>query len=302
VLAALLGYLLFMPGADRQSEAPTTESAAEVPDASATEPKRADNPPATTVEVASKLVSSRPLKTTDLMVQTVAGKLVIRPAEDDARKRVLLVNDAVIPDLRDDAIVLTHRAVFSDHEVITGFTQCAGSVAPCGRQQPFWLVLREGRPPDLRRVPDLWVGAAGGGISATNNGVAIDLGRWNGELRSAQLTQAGNIVVKRTADTIRPLSRADCAIVAQALEGCAASRDCRSFAKSAQRIPAGQWSQLTRIYHESTGLDVAIFRNLCVRSCELGLTPSFGLIRANACSGAKPRQWRADDPAAGLRR
>ena len=135
-----------------------------------------------------------------------------------------------------------------------------------------------------------------------NNGVAIDLGRWNGELRSAQLTQAGNIVVKRTADTIRPLSRADCAIVAQALEGCAASRDCRSFAKSAQRIPAGQWSQLTRIYHESTGLDVAIFRNLCVRSCELGLTPSFGLMGHDACSGARPRQCGADDPAAGLRR
>jgi len=302
VLTALLGYLLFMPDADRQSESPKTETATEVPVAPAAEPKRADKTPATAVEIASKLASSRPLKTTDLTVETVAGKLVIRPAEDDVRKRVLLVNDAVIPELRDDAIVLAHRAVFSDHEVITGFTQCAGSVAPCGRQQPFWLVLREGRPPDLRRVPDLWVGAAGGRISATNDGVAIDLGRWNGELRSAQLTQAGNIVVKRTGDTTRPLGRADCAIVAQALEGCAASRDCSSFAKSAQSIPARQWSQLTRMYHESTGLDVAVFRGLCVRSCELGLTPSFGLIRANACSGAKPGQWRPDDPAAGLRR
>ena len=221
---------------------------------------------------------------------------------DDVRKRVLRVNDAVIPDLRDDAIVLSHRAVFSDREVITGFTQCAGSVPPCGRQQPFWLVLREGSPPALRRAPELWVGANGGRISATNDGVAIDLGRWDGELRSAQLSQAGNIVVKRTGDTIRPLSRADCAIVAQALEGCAASRDCRSFATSAQRIPARQWNQLTRMYHESTGLDVAVFRALCVRSCELGLTPSYGLIRANACSGAKPRQWRPDDPAAGMRR
>jgi hypothetical protein len=302
VLTALLGYLLFMPGADRQSEAPKTESAAEVPVAPAAELKPAEKPPALPVDVASKLVSSRPLKTTDLAVETVAGKLVIWPALDDVRKRVLLVNDAVIPELRDDAIVLAHRAVFSDREVITGFTQCAGSVPPCGRQQPFWLVLREGRPPDLRRVPDLWVGAAGGRISVTNDGVAIDLGRWDGELRSAQLTQAGNIVVKRTGDTIRPLGRADCAIVAQALEGCAASRDCSSFAKSAQSIPARQWSQLTRMYHESTGLDVAVFRGLCVRSCELGLTPSFGLIRANACSGAKPGQWRPDDPAAGLRR
>ena len=302
VLAALLGYLLFMPGTEPGPEAPKTESAAKVPVAPAAEPEPAEEPLPIVVEVESKLVSSQTLKTTDLSFATIAGKLEIWPAVDDVRKRVLRVNDVVIPDLRDDAIVLSHRAAFSDREVITGYTQCAGSVPPCGRQQPFWLVLREGSPPVLRRAPDLWVGANGGGISATNDGVAVDLGRWDGELRSAQLSQAGNIIVKRTGDTIRPLSRADCAIVAQALEGCAASRDCRSFAKSAQRIPARQWSSLTRMYHESTGLDVAVFRALCVRSCELGLTPSFGLIRANACSGAKPRQWRPDDPAAGMRR
>jgi hypothetical protein len=302
VLAALLGYLLFVPGSDRQPEAPKTESAAKVPMAPAAEPQPAEEPTVIAAEVESKLVSSQPLKTTDLSFETIAGKLQIWPAVDDVRKRVLRVNDSVIADLRDDAIVLSHRAVFADREVITGFTQCAGSVPPCGRQQPFWLVLRKGSPPALRRAPELWVGANGGRISATNDGVAIDLGRWDGELRSAQLSQAGNIVVKRTTDTIRPLSRADCAIVAQALEGCAASRDCRSFARSAQRIPARQWTELTRMYHESTGLDVAIFRNLCVRSCELGLTPSFGLIRANACGGAKPRQWRPDDPAAGMRR
>ena len=302
VMAALLGYLLFMPGADRESEAPTIDSAAEIPVAPAAEPKPAEKPPAAAVEVASRLVSRQPLKATDLTVATLAGKLVIWPAEDDARKRVLLLYDEVIPGLREDAIVLAHRAVFSDREVITGFSQCAGSVLPCGRRQPFWLVLREGQPPGLRRLPDLWVGAGGGQVSATNDGVAIDLGRWDGDQRSAQLTRAGNIAVKRTDDAIRPLSRADCAIVAQALEACADSRDCSSFAKSAQRIPARQWSQLTRMYHESTGLDVAVFRGLCVRSCELGLTPSFGLIRANACNGAKPGQWRPDDPAAGLRR
>jgi hypothetical protein len=302
VLATLLGYLLFMPGTERDSNSPKIAVAAKGPVAPAEEPKPAEKPPATAVEIASKLVSSQSLKTTDLSFATIAGKLEIWPAVDDVRKRVLRVNDAVIPDLRDDAIVLSHRAVFSDHEVITGFTQCDGSNPPCGRQQPFWLVLRKGSPPALRRAPELWVGVNGGRISATNDGVGIDLGRWDGELRSAQLSQAGNIVVKRTGDAIRPLSRADCAIVAQALEGCAASRDCSSFARSAQRIPARQWSQLTRMYHESTGLDVAVFRGLCVRSCELGLTPSFGLIRANACGGAKPRQWRPADPAAGLQR
>ena len=291
-MAALLGYTLLVPRADRPPPVPAeSESAAEVPAAPPAEPRPADEPPATAVEV--KLVSRQPLKAAELTVDTVAGKLVIWPAEDDVRKRVLLLYDEVIPGLREDSIVLAHRAVFSDRDVITGFAQCAGSVPPCGRQQPFWLVLREGRPPDLRRAPDLWIGAEGGEISATNDGVAIDLGRWDGELRSAQLTPAGNIVVERTSDTIRPLSRADCAIVAQALEGCAASRDCSSFARSAQRIPARQWSQLTRMYHESTGLDVAVFRGLCVRSCELGLTPSFGLIRANACSGAKPSAMAA---------
>jgi hypothetical protein len=56
------------------------------------------------------------------------------------------------------------------------------------------------------------------------------------------------------------------------------------------------------MYHESTGLDVAVFRTLCERSCEFGLTPSMGLIRRNACNGAQPGQWATDDPAAGLRR
>ena len=302
LLAVLLAYLMWMPGADQPSEVARTASPARAPVAPKAEPRPAVEPPAAHVEVASKLVSSQPLKASDLAVETVAGKLVIWPAADNVRKRVLQVNDAVVPDLRDDVIVLAHRAVFSDREVITGFTQCAGSVPPCGWRQPFWLVLGEGRPPDLRLAPDLWVGAGGGKISATNDGVAIDLGRWNGELRSAQLTHAGNIIVNRAAAAIRPLSRADCAIVAQALESCADSRDCRSFARSAQRIPAEAWSRLTRMYHESTGLDVAVFRGLCVRSCELGLTPSFGLVRANACSGAKPGQWREDASAAGLRR
>ena len=302
VMAALLGYLLFMPGADRESEAPTSESAAEVPVAPTAEPEPTEQPPAPKVEAPSRLISGQPLKATDLAIETVVGQLAIWPAVDDVRKRVLRVNDAVVANLRDDSIVLAHRAVYSDREVITGFTQCAGSIPPCGRQQLFWLVLGEDRPPDLRLAPDLWLGAGGGKISATNAGVAIDLGRWNGESRNAQLTQAGNIVVNRVASAIRPLSRADCAIVAQALEACADSRDCSSFAKSAQRIPARQWSQLTRMYHETTGLDAAVFRGLCVRSCELGLTPSFGLIRANACSGAEPGQWRRDDPAAGLRR
>jgi hypothetical protein len=56
------------------------------------------------------------------------------------------------------------------------------------------------------------------------------------------------------------------------------------------------------MYHESTGLDAAVFRGLCIRSCELGLTPSLKLIRSNACSGAEPGQWLEGGPAAGLQR
>jgi len=132
--------------------------------------------------------------------------------------------------------------------------------------------------------------------------VAIDLGRWNGEHRTARLTPSGNIVIARTALEIRPLTRADCTVVARSLEACAASRDCSSFAKSAERIPVSQWVQLTRMYHESTGLDAAVFRGLCVRSCELGLTPSLNLIRSSACSGAELGQWLVGGPAAGLQR
>ncbi|MBK6348745.1 MAG: hypothetical protein IPF50_02560 [Proteobacteria bacterium] len=54
------------------------------------------------------------------------------------------------------------------------------------------------------------------------------------------------------------------------------------------------------LYHETTGLDAASFRALCVRSCELGLTPSDNFIRQRVCSGAPPDQWPPDDPAAGL--
>ena len=145
VLAALLGYLLFVPGSERPPEAPKTESVAKVRVAPAADPKPAEKPLVAAVEVRSKLVSSQPLKTTDLTFATIAGKLEIWPAVDDVRKRVLRVNDSVIADLRDDAIVLSHRAVFADREVITGFTQCAGSVPPCGRQQPFWLCAAQGQ-------------------------------------------------------------------------------------------------------------------------------------------------------------
>ena len=190
--------------------------------------------------------------------------------------------------------------MYSDREIVVGFTRCNGTIAPCGLQQPFWLELRPGQPPTVRRATGLWVGTGAGAAVASANGVQVDLGVWNGERRSATLTAAGDVTVARKREPRRPLNRADCATVIKAAESCATSRDCRSFKSSARPIPASRWERLTRLYHESTGLDAAAFRALCVRSCELGLTPSDAFIQRRVCSGAAPGQWPPDDPAAGL--
>jgi len=149
-------------------------------------------------------------------------------------------------------------------------------------------------------MPGVWASSDAGSATATDGGVQVKLGVWDGERRTAVFTVAGNIVITRTPEPRRPLSRTDCATVIQSAESCASSRDCTSFASSAQRIKPAQWTQLVRLNHESTGLDSAAFRALCVRSCELGLTPSHGFIRRNVCAGARPGQWSATDPASGI--
>ena len=251
---------------------------------------------------ASRLVSQEVLSKARLPLATTAGILTIGHAEEAISQPVVLLDGDAVPGLRNDAISLTHRAVYSDHEIVVGFTRCNGTIAPCGLQQPFWLDLRTGHPATVRRETGLWVGpgAGAGAVVASADGVQIDLGVWNGARRSATLTAAGNVVVARKGEPPRPLSRADCATVIKAAEWCAASRDCRSFKRSAQLIPSTGWERLTRLYHESTGLDAASFRALCVRSCELGLTPSDAFIRGRVCSGAASDQWPPDDPAAGL--
>jgi len=252
--------------------------------------------------VASRLESQEVLSNARLPSATVAGTLAIgSTGVSDVRPVVLLDGDAV-PGLRNDAISVTHRAVYSDREIVVGFTRCNGTVAPCGLQQPFWLELRAGLPPIVRLGTGLWVGpgTGAGAVVAAADGVQIDLGVWNGEHRSATLNAAGNIAVARKREPRRSLSRADCATVIKAAESCATSRDCNSFKSSARSIPSSRWERLTRLYHESTGLDAASFRALCVRSCELGLTPSDDFIQRRVCSGAASDQWPPDDPAAGL--
>ncbi|MCX7054609.1 MAG: hypothetical protein NTU56_10430 [Proteobacteria bacterium] len=252
--------------------------------------------------VASRLESQEVLNNSQLPIATMAGTLAIGPEDESDARSVVLLDGHAVPGLRDDAISVARRAVFSDREIVVGFTRCNGTIAPCGLQQPFWLELRTGHPPTVWRATGLWVGpgTGAGAVAASANGVQVDLGVWNGEHRSATLTAAGNIAVARKREPHRSLSRADCATVIKAAESCATSRDCSSFKSSARSIPSSRWERLTRLYHESTGLDAASFRALCVRSCELGLTPSDNFIQRRVCSGATPNQWPPDDPAAGL--
>jgi serine/threonine protein kinase len=306
VVAVPAAYLLLSMEPDREPTMPSGATA-DAPPPAAIEAVRpasvAPAAPGSWVETAvAELISKQDLKATDTTVETVAGVLSILAAEDGPCQRIGLPGGDAIPDLCEDRIEFAHRAVFADREVIVGFTRCDDAEAPCGLRRPFWLELRSGPPPVLRRMPDLWVGSGQPVVSASSAGVQVDLGTWNGERRLATLSAAGKLVVERSRAPVRPLSRSDCALVARSLEDCAVNRDCSSFALSAQQIPASRWAGLNRAYHETTGLDVAVFRILCVRSCELGFTPSYELIRRNACDGAKPDQWPLDDPAGGLQR
>ena len=306
LLALSAGYLLLSMETSREPKAPPV-AALDAPspaavDAVQPEPVAPAAPRAAIGTAVAELISEQSLKATDTTLQTIAGTLSILPAEDGQCQRIGRLDGDVVPDLCEDRLEFAHRAVFTDREVIVGFTRCDDAEAPCGLQTPFWLELRSGSPPMLRRMPALWVGSTRPVVSASSAGVQVDLGTWNGERRLATLSAAGNLLVERGGAPVRPLSRSDCAIVARSLEDCAVSRDCSSFALSAQRISASRWARLKRAYHETTGLDVEVFRSLCMRSCELGFTPSYELIRRNACDGAKSGQWPLDDPAGGLQR
>ena len=250
--------------------------------------------------VASRLESVQALHGARLPIVTAAGSLGVGADNGAGGPKFLVLDGNPVSGLRDDAIALAHRAVYSDRDVVVGFAECAGASPPCGLRKPFWLLLRAAQPPVVRVAPGLWASSTAGSVTAGNGGVRVDLGVWNGERRAATLTTAGDIQTERQRVPIRALGRTDCALVAESLEACATSTNCQSFASSARRIPQSVWTRLTRIYHEKTGLDAGAYRNLCMRSCELGLTPSAEFIRENACSGAQRGQWAVANPAAGL--
>jgi hypothetical protein len=242
------------------------------------------------------LESQRVLDTsTGGAVNTVAGPLAVREGNGENCRYGLVLGESPVDGLCEDRIELAHLAVYSDREVVVGFARCDSDDEPCGRRRPFWLELRAGQPSTLRRSEELWAGADPGQVHASSERTQVDLGVWDGERRIVALTTDGHLVVERVPAPPKPLDRADCSLVARVLESCADSRDCDSFAGSAQRIRDAHWTRLQRIYHESTGFEAAAFRTLCVRACELSLTPSYPLIRHYACSGSVPGQWTGVD-------
>ena len=296
LIASMIAYAFYPTEASREHD-PSVRLADEPPP-----PGPAPQRPAPSAQrdESSRLESQQELGAAPGAIPTRAGTLLVGTAADKGPASVLLLDGAAIPGLRDDVIVLAHRAIFPDREVIVGFTQCDGAAPPCGRRVPFWLELRAGSPAELRRKTGLWAGSGEGTVIATDAGVQVALGLWDGERRNATLTPAGNIVVSREREPIGRLDRADCATVLQAVEACRASRDCGTLESSAKRISPSQRTQLARMYHESTGLDATAFRGLCTRSCELGWTPSPGFVRRYVCNGARPGQWSSSDPTADL--
>lgn len=250
------------------------------------------------------LESQASLRGVRLPIETLAGTVEIGAdieAPGSSKLLRLVVIDGKPSDgPRDDVIALAHRATYSDREVLTGFAQCAGTRPPCGVRRPFWIVLRRGQPVEFHEASGLWSSSTAGAVQATAEGVRVELGTWNGQRRAVTLTLAGDIEILRQPARIVPLESSQCAVVAASLESCASSTDCRTPAASARPIPTGSRNRLNQMFHEQTGLDAAAFLALCVRSCELGLTPSANFIRDNACSGASRGQWSASDPAAGL--
>jgi hypothetical protein len=293
-VAALVAFAIVLTRSPRDMP-PTVEPAVNTPVATA--PALSSTPGA-----AGALLTAESVSGTTEPLSTVAGLLTIVPAGDGTAAREVVLDGAPVAGLREETIELVHRAVFSDREVVVGFSGCAADGPTCKPRSPFWLELRPDRPPAVRLATDLPVGAGGGAVSTTEDGVAVDLGLWDGQSRRAVLTPAGNLLVDRSGQAARPLARDQCATVIRALEACARSRDCSSFQGSAQTIPRPTWNRLLVLYHETTGLDGPAFRTLCTRSCELGLTPSTAFVRANACNGAQPGQWLRADSGLGVAR
>jgi hypothetical protein len=95
----------------------------------------------------------------------------------------------------------------------------------------------------------------------------------------------------QTAEPRQRLDRNQCLQALRALESCAAVRGCGSFAVIAAAIPSPRASTVRKLFHETTGLNADGFRSVCVRSCQLGLTPTRSFVQQRVCGGADRGQW-----------
>jgi hypothetical protein len=228
----------------------------------------------------------------------LAGTRVTVETSDDEPAAEFITADGVpVPGLSARHIRLLYQASYGEkQEAIAGILRCpAMNAGRCAPDRPFWLEAGPDEAPRIRLIPGLGSGADRIELLSTDLGPRIDLGLWNGERRSVDLTGAGNLLVARQLVPPRPLDRADCRVVLRSLEACAASRDCSSVAASAGQLSDPQRERLESMYHRSTGLDAAAFRAICVRSCELGLTPSAAFVRRAACNGSAEGQWSGGD-------
>jgi hypothetical protein len=201
------------------------------------------------------------------------------------------VDRRTVDDVGAPSIAFKHLADFGQRIVFTGFASCASSSPQCMGSAPFWLVLRDGKEPRLVRSSGSAVARASREVVALPSGIHVDLGVWNGIHRSALLTSGDTPWLVATKEPRRRLDRNECLQAQRALDSCAAVRSCGSFAAIARGIPAQRTSAVRQLFHETTGLNAAGFRSVCVRSCQLGLTPTRSFVQQRVCNGADPGQW-----------
>jgi hypothetical protein len=233
---------------------------------------------------------SRDLRSARPPVVTRAGMLSVARSGGTA---VMRINDETLGETRARAISLHQQTFYDDREVITGLADCPATAARCNGRIPFWLTLRDGEI-DYQRLDAAAATAGSGQVTSLPSGVHIELGVRDGLRRTALLTSRGDPWLASVAEPKRRLDRNECRQVLRALESCAAIRGCRSLSGIARALPAAQVENVRRLFHETTGLDASGFRSVCLRSCELGLTPTRAFVQQRVCSGALPDQWQKD--------
>jgi len=239
----------------------------------------------------NRLLAFEDLRAARPPIATIAGPINIVTRAGPPRLSLVAVNGKTLEQSGAQINVLAHRSVYADREVIVGFSDCTDTTSACERKEPFWLLLRKSKPPVFKRSRGLRANQNAGAVTAVPSGVHVDLGLWDGVRQTATLTSLDDIYITRVKESPAPLSDADCRAVAAALESCAASRQCDGYQSVIRSVPAARMANVERLFHESTGLNAPMFRSVCVRSCELGLTPTSALVRREVCGGAAPAQW-----------